>query len=74
MQEIEMVVHETVLYLDAHPNSKKALDFYKKSKEIRDNLYEDYVKNFAPLYAEDVRQDYWSWIDSPWPWQKGKEA
>ena len=69
LRELEFALLETNLYLDGHPENKKALDYYKKVKAARDVIYADYVKNKGPLFAADVRQDYWSWISDPWPWQ-----
>ncbi len=69
LRELEFALLETNLYLDGHPNNRKALDFYKKTKAARDVAYDDYVKNVGPMFAADVRQDYWSWINDPWPWQ-----
>ena len=37
-------------------------------------MYEDYVKNNGPMFAADVRQDNWSWVDMPWPWQNDMEG
>ena len=74
LRELEFALLETNLYLDTHPNSRKALDYYKKVKTARDIMYEDYVKNNGPMFAADVRQDNWSWVDMPWPWQNDMEG
>ena len=74
LRELEFALLETNLYLDTHPNSRKALDYYKKVKAARDIMYEDYVKNNGPMFAADVRQDNWAWVDMPWPWQNDMEG
>lgn len=74
LRELEFALLETNLYLDTHPNSRKALDYYKKVEAARDIMYEDYVKNNGPMFAADVRQDNWSWVDMPWPWQNDMEG
>ena len=74
LRELEFALLETNLYLDTHPNSRKALDYYKNVKAARDIMYEDYVKNNGPMFAADVRQDNWSWVDMPWPWQNDMEG
>ena len=74
LRELEFALLETNLYLDTHPNSRKALDYYKMVKAARDIMYEDYVKNNGPMFAADVRQDNWSWVDMPWPWQNDMEG
>ena len=74
LRELEFALLETNLYLDTHPNSRNALDYYQKVKAARDIMYEDYVKNNGPMFAADVRQDNWSWVDMPWPWQNDMEG
>jgi len=74
LRELNFALLETNLYLDGHPNNRKALEYYKKVKAARDIAYEDYVKNCGPMFAVDVRQDYWSWINDPWPWQTEGEG
>ena len=39
LRELEFALLETNLYLDTHPNSRKALDYYKKVKAARDIMY-----------------------------------
>lgn len=70
LMEIDFVIHETVLYLDGHPENKKALDFYNKVNNERKKAYDMYVSRYGPLNAYDVRQNSWTWIDTPWPWQR----
>ena len=34
LQYMDFAIHETVLYLDGHPDNKKALEYYKKAVEL----------------------------------------
>ncbi|MDL2287493.1 spore coat protein CotJB [Eubacteriales bacterium OttesenSCG-928-G02] len=68
LSSIDFAIHETVLYLDGHPTNAKALKFYKEALEARKKIYDEYT-SIAPVTANDVKQDHWSWIDNPWPWQ-----
>lgn len=74
LMDVDFVIHETVLYLDGHPNNQKALDFYKKAITEQKEIYNQYTTQYGPIVAENVRQDTWTWIDFPWPWQNDKEA
>ncbi len=74
LMDVDFVIHETVLYLDGHPNNQKALDFYRKATAEQREIYDQYTKQFGPIKAENVRQDHWAWIDMPWPWQNEMEA
>ncbi|MFA6730360.1 MAG: spore coat protein CotJB [Eubacteriales bacterium] len=74
LMDIDFVIHETVLYLDGHPNNKKALDYYKTVQEEQKEIYNQYATQFGPVTAENVKQDTWTWINEPWPWQNEREG
>ncbi|NLN56256.1 MAG: spore coat protein CotJB [Clostridiales bacterium] len=74
LMDVDFVIHELVLFLDSHPEDRRALEFYKKAVAEQKEIYDQYVTRYGPIVAEDVRQDRWSWVDSPWPWQNEKEA
>lgn len=69
----DFAMHETALFLDSHPNNKKALDYYKKVRDKREVLAEQYRKEFGPLTYYEVRYNSWNWVDTPWPWQNKRE-
>jgi spore coat protein JB len=58
------------LYLDTHPCDVEAIMSYKEYKKIREIAMDEYKKNYGPISAYDVCIDnYWDWINSPWPWE-----
>lgn len=65
----DFALHETVLFLDTHPKNKKAMEYYRKMQSRREELAEQYRKNFGPLTYYEVKSADWNWIDQPWPWQ-----
>lgn len=73
LTEVDFAIHEAVLYLDGHPNNQKALEFYRRAVAERAELYAQYTSQYGPVTANGVKQDTWSWIDGPWPWQNGRE-
>ncbi len=71
IQAEDFAVYETVLYLDGHPENKKALAFYEKHLALLEALKNEYNQNFGPLTICDNRCDSdWQWVNGPWPWEK----
>ena len=70
LMAIEMAIAETVLYLDAYPENKAAMSYYKKLLEERERLAGELVRAGRPLTHLDAgKDDSWNWINSPWPWE-----
>ena len=65
----DFALHETVLFLDTHPQNAKALAYYRKMQARREELAEQFRKEFGPLTYYEVKSNCWNWIDTPWPWQ-----
>ncbi len=75
IRALSFVKSELELFLDTHPNSTKAIDYYHKTVDALEPLVAEYQNSTAPLRAEGVMSDeYWSWVDMPWPWQEGNGA
>ena len=72
LTDVDFVIHEAVLYLDGHPNNKKAREFYDRATAERAELLAQYSSQYGPVTANCVKQDQWTWIDGPWPWQNGR--
>ena len=71
IMEVDFMIKDLNLYLNTHPCSTKAIqlfnEFQKKSKKLR----EIYAENYGPLKIEDnLDNDTWQWIKSPWPWER----
>ena len=69
LRKVDFAIYDIMLYLDAYPHCKAALDHYKKlvaeSNAIRDQL----ANSGMPVTASQNYGDTWSWINSPWPWE-----
>ncbi len=61
---------DTALFLDTHPNCKKAIANHKKYVTELKRLRTEYQEKYGMLdaYSESA-PDHWSWVDDPWPWQ-----
>lgn len=62
------------LYLDIHPEDKRALELYEFYRRSHDEYMEAYQKEFGPIELDSASIDgnYWTWILSPWPWEVEK--
>ena len=70
IQELDFVLYETVLYLDAYPTSKEALAYYHSLLDARERLVKEYERSYSPLNAfSNQSTSSWEWINGPWPWQ-----
>ena len=74
IQEQAFVAHECVLYLDCHPNNKKALRRHAEAVKAMKDYTKQYEGLYGPLRAEDAggseSSDSWNWTKGKWPWQK----
>ncbi len=63
---------EARLFLDTHPHSREALDFYKQKSRIYQQALDLYEARFGPIRPENgAIGDQWSWGLGPWPWEGG---
>ena len=70
LQKVDFAITETVLYLDAYPNSKEALAYYHRLITERDMLNERLAALGRPTtHFDNTAKDQWLWTKGPWPWQ-----
>lgn len=70
IQMLDFAIIESTLFLDTHPNNKKALAYYKKHRDMRDQVVSAYEEMFGPLTIGGVRSDEkWTWVTTCWPWE-----
>lgn len=69
-QIADFCVHEAVLFLDTHPENKKAMEYYRKAQAKLESVLKTYEAKFGPITADAVKSMGWNWITTPWPWQK----
>lgn len=73
LQEAGFVLHELVLYLDTHPDNRKALAMYRNARKKYMDLYAQYEAAHGPMTAYGVSDSAarWTWGAMGWPWQQG---
>ncbi len=65
------MIDEIGLFLNTHPECKEALHAYDEFKKLRKKAIEEYTEMYGPISKYNVNADnYWTWVNSPWPWQK----
>ena len=63
--------HDLLLYLDTHPDDKKAFNLYREMVAKAQELKREYQKSCGPLSANAAAEfDEFMWLESPWPWEK----
>ncbi|WP_297956864.1 spore coat protein CotJB [uncultured Ruminococcus sp.] len=71
IKKYDFTLKELNLYLDTHPNCRRALAMFRKYKELRSDAAEEYTRRFGPITPEQVSDSRrWTWVDDPWPWER----
>ena len=66
----DLAFWDTVLYLDTHPDSKEALEYFDRVREERDDAFERYDRLYGPLEAGlSNTSEGWEWVKGAWPWE-----
>jgi len=72
IQQLSFVAVELQLYLDTHPEDQQALALFNSNHTELIQAVRQYEQVYGPLlsygYSPNM-QNYWSWVDSPWPWE-----
>lgn len=72
IQMYSFAMKDLNLYLDLHPNDNNMLKEYQNYKNMVNELKKKYEKEYGPLCASDVSSTTkWTWLNNPWPWDKG---
>ena len=71
LQMYTFALKDLNLYLDVHPEDETMMNEYKKVKRTLDDLKIKYQNVYGPLCSNDVTSNKWTWINNPWPWDKG---
>ena len=70
IQAQDFALYEVALYLDAYPNSKKAMKYYQEHHKIAHMLKAEFEEKFGPLTLYGNHNDQkWEWVEGPWPWE-----
>lgn len=71
LQALGFVIHELNLYLDTHKEDEEAFALLQKYVALERSARETYLENNGPLTVmESAKDDCFTWVDGPWPWEK----
>ena len=71
LQQCDFMLYELQLYLDTHPNCKRAMEQYRKHLEMKQKAEKMYVGKYGPIRpSQSNTTERWNWVDAPWPWEK----
>lgn len=68
IQVYSFAAYDALLYLDAYPDSKPALEFYNKYKKLAERATAEYEMRYGKISLGSDEKS-WQWTDGPWPWQ-----
>ena len=70
LQAVDFAIYDTILYLDAYPNCRKALSHYHALIEMQRKLVAEYETQYGPITAfGNQSKNSWDWTATPWPWE-----
>lgn len=70
IMEYKFAINDLALYLDTHPNDRRALAKHNEYVEKLDEVTKEFEKMYGPLTIETVMES-WEWAQELWPWQRG---
>lgn len=73
INEVSFAVNDIHLYLDTHPCDEKAMEYYRKMAEKRNEMMKEYAKMYGPLTVDDAvysDSSTWQWMEQPFPWEQ----
>ena len=70
IMEYKFYINDLTLYLDTHPNDKKALSLHNEYVKKLKDVTKKFEELYGPLTIETVMES-WEWAQDLWPWQRG---
>lgn len=71
IQKYSFAIKELNLYLDTHPDCRRALALFNKYNALLKDAESEYTSRFGPITPVQTNDtQHWSWIDEPWPWER----
>lgn len=71
VQKYNFAAYDMLLFLDTHPDDKKAFKIFSELVMKLKKLKKEYEADFGPLEAyNSVYSGAFKWLESPWPWER----
>lgn len=68
LKELRFSIIDISLYLDTHPDDRKAIEIHKNYTNRFNKLSTEYEKIYGPLSIM-FPCNKWRWLEEPWPWE-----
>jgi len=71
LQAVDFVLVELTLYLNTHPEDRKAIEQFNFYVQKKQALKGQFDQQFGPLqqYGNSPSRAPFDWKEAPWPWQ-----
>ncbi|MGQ9780164.1 MAG: spore coat protein CotJB [Bacillota bacterium] len=71
IQAVEFTCLDLQLYLDTHPDDRRALADYNTQAQRLATLKAEYAERYGPLmhFGHEPAGYTWAWVHEPWPWE-----
>lgn len=71
IQKYDFTLKELNLYLDTHPNCRRALAMFNKYKKLKKDAEKEFNELYGPLTPiQNNSTTTWHWVSDPWPWER----
>jgi spore coat protein JB len=71
IQSYRFAAYDLLLYLDTHPDDKKAFSLFRELVGKAKQLVNEYQREYGPLSAfASAESSSFDWLECPWPWEK----
>lgn len=71
IKKYDFALKELNLYLDTHPNCRRAIAMFNNYRTLKQNAVSEYTEKYGPITPEQNNNDgRWTWVDEPWPWER----
>jgi spore coat protein JB len=66
---VDFAVYELGLFLDTHPNDRRALEDHNNFARRSHQLKAVYEEKYGPLRIDSISGFPYQYINDPWPWE-----
>ena len=72
IQIYNFALRDLGLYLDLHPTDTNTIKLFLDYNKELSKLKAEYNNNYSPLSMNEMNSTTkWTWLNNPWPWDKG---
>ncbi len=70
IKELNFSIIELSLYLNTHPENRRAICMHRNYTRELKELEDKYQRIYGPLTIY-YPCNKWRWVEEPWPWERG---